>query len=333
MEPNKAHMESTKPGVAKREEAIGADASTGQSSGLRPIVPGVWFREGVRCCNNIVIEMNDYLIVVDANYPGPAQMLISEVKKVFAKPIKYVIDTHSDEDHLYGNAVFTRMGAITIAHTGVLEDIERYEPVHWRRVSQVRKDVADLNLPGPEPPQQTFTGSLYVISDGNRRVELRHFGWGHTRGDVFVYLPRERVLCTGDSVGNGAWGDPKRAYMGNWANQIRAAQKLDVERVLPGHGEPGGPELLEGQIQFFEELYRAVKAAIREGKTLDQLVTMKEGRPFATALQLPRPMMEDYVPHGPELRPWQVSRFPTQVRNTYVEITQGKPYGEIAGGA
>ncbi|MCX7016878.1 MAG: MBL fold metallo-hydrolase [Candidatus Sumerlaeota bacterium] len=302
------------------------------SRALQQIVPGVWFREETGSCNSIVIEMNDYLIVVDASYPGPARALISDVQKTFSKPIKYVIDTHSDEDHLYGNAVFTKIGAITIAHAGLVEDMRQYEPRHWQRLAKFRKDVADLNLPGPEPPQQTFTDSPYVISDSNRRVELRHFGWGHTRGDVFVYLPKEKILCAGDSVGNGAWGDPKRAHMANWANQIRAAAKLDVELVLPGHGSPGGKELLEGQIEFFEELYKAVQAAVKEGKTLDQLVTMRDGRPVATAIQLSPKMMDEYVSHlGPVLKPWQISRFPSQVRNSYVEIVQGRPYGEIAG--
>jgi cyclase len=306
-----------------------------QPGALRQVAPGVWFREGEADrghCNNVVIEMNDYLVVVDANYPSGARALIEDVKKVSSKPIKYVIDTHHHQDHAYGNPIFTKMGAITIGHVGVVEEMKRYEPKNWRGVAKVRKDVAELDLPAPEPPRQTYAESPYVISDGSRRVELHHFAWGHTRGDTFVYLPKEKILCTGDVVVNGPHSDPKHAYIRNWPNEIRAAQRLDVEQVLPAHGSPGGPELLDGQIRFFDALYKAVDAAVKRGDTLDQIVTMQDGRPVATTIELPKEIRDVYVHRGPGLKPWQVSRFPTQVMATYREITEGKPYGEIVGG-
>ena len=118
--------------------------------------------------------------------------------------------------------------------------------------------------------------------------------------------------------------------MAGWPREIRAAQKLDVEIVLPGHGPPGGKDLLAGQIEFFEELYKAVEAGVKAGKKRDDLVTMKDGRAVATTIQLPKHLMEKYVFDAPKL-PWQISRFPTQVMCTYEEIAQGKPYGEIVG--
>jgi cyclase len=313
-----------------------APATHAQPGTLKPIVPGVWFREGeteFSHANNVIIEMADYLIVVDANYPSGAKAVINDAKKVSSKPIKYVIDTHADPDHAYGNAVFTKIGAITIGYEGMLGDIRRVEPRTWKQTAGWNKSVAELNQPGPEPPQKTYSESPYAISDGNRRVELHHFTFGHTRGDTFIYLPKEKVLCTGDAVVNGPFSDPKHSYMGNWANEVRAAQKLDVRYVLPGHGKDGGKELLDGQIRFFDELNKAVQAAIKQGKTLDQIVTMKDGRPMATSLRLPKSIMDVYVfPDRPDLKAWQVMRFPTQVRNTYEEIVQGKPWGVLADG-
>jgi glyoxylase-like metal-dependent hydrolase (beta-lactamase superfamily II) len=306
-----------------------------QPGTIREIAPGVWFREGelrTGFCNNIVIEMNDSLVIVDANYPGGAQALLAELPKVSSKPIRYVIDTHHHPDHAYGNPIFTVRGATTIAHIGVLEEMRRYEPQFFQGVAKVRKDVAALGRSAPEPPQQTYSESPYVISDASRRIELHHFGFGHTRGDTFVYLPKEKVLCTGDVVVNGPYSDPKHAYMGNWANEIRAAQKLDVVHVLPGHGAAGGKELLEGEIEFFDTLYALVEAEVKKGKSLDELVTMKEGRPVATTIVLPRKLDDRYVFHGPNLQPYQVARLPTQVMATYREITEKKPYGEIVGG-
>lgn len=302
-----------------------------QPGTLKPIVPGVWFRQGemeFSHSNNVVIEMRDYLIVVDANYPSGAKAVINDAKKVSPKPIRYVIDTHADPDHLYGNAVFTKMGATTIAYAAALEDMKRTEPKTWKQTAGWNKSVAELNLPGPEPPQKTYTKSPHVISDSTRQVELHHFTFGHTRSDTFVYLPKEKVLCTGDAVVNGPYNDPKHSYMGNWPNEVRAAQKLDVEFVLPGHGRDGGKELLEGQIQFLVELYKAVQAAIKQGKTLDQIVTLKDGRPMATSIQLPKSLMDVYVfPNAPGLKAWQVMRFPTQVK----KYLRGDQTGETLG--
>jgi hypothetical protein len=108
--------------------------------------------------------------------------------------------------------------------------------------------------------------------------------------------------------------------------------KLDPKYVLPGHGLPGGREVLEGQIQFFEALHAAVQGAINRGKTLDQIVTLKNGNPVSTSVQLSRSLMDKYVFHGPDLKAWQATRFATQVRNTYEEIKQEKPWGIIADG-
>jgi glyoxylase-like metal-dependent hydrolase (beta-lactamase superfamily II) len=86
-----------------------------QPGTVMQIVPGVWFREGdmkLGHCNNAIIEMKDYLIVVDANFPSGARATLNDAKKVSSKPVKYVFDTHHHGDHAYGNAVWTKAGAI-----------------------------------------------------------------------------------------------------------------------------------------------------------------------------------------------------------------------------
>src|SRR5262245_65881421 len=73
--------------------------SWAQPGTVKEIVPGVWFREGeedIAQSNNVIIEMKDYLVVVDANYPDGARRVIDAAKKLSPKPIKYVIDSHAD---------------------------------------------------------------------------------------------------------------------------------------------------------------------------------------------------------------------------------------------
>src|SRR5206468_12644302 len=112
------------------------------------------------------IEMKDYLIVVDANFPSGARLAMADAKKVSSKPVKYVFDTHHHGDHSYGNPVWTRAGATTLAYIGVAEEMKRYEPAGWQSSAKSRPDVAELNLPTAEPPKETFTKNPYVLDDG-----------------------------------------------------------------------------------------------------------------------------------------------------------------------
>jgi cyclase len=298
-------------------------AGDAQPGTVKQIVPGVWFREGdlkdLGHCNNIIIEMKDYLIVVDANFPSGARLAMEAAKKVSNKPVKYVFDTHHHGDHAYGNPVWTQAGATTLAYKGVTEEMKRYEPKRWLASAKERKDVAELNLPTAEPPKQTFDKSPFILKDGTREVRFYFFGWAHTRGDGFVYLPKEKVLCTGDAVANGPYNYTADAYVGNWPKVVRSAAKLDIQHVLPGHGAPGGTEVLNGQAQFMTELHSAVQAAIKSGKKLDDIVKKDGTKLVSTTIQLP-----DGVKN------WVGEGLADQVRDAYEEISQHKPHGDVA---
>ena len=298
-------------------------AGDAQPGTVKQIVPGVWFREGdlkdLGHCNNIIIEMKDYLIVVDANFPSGARLAMEAAKKVSNKPVKYVFDTHHHGDHAYGNPVWTQAGATTLAYKGVTEEMKRYEPKRWLATAKERKDVAELNLPTAEPPKQTFDKSPFILKDGTREVRFYFFGWAHTRGDGFVYLPKEKVLCTGDAVANGPYNYTADADVGNWPKVVRSAAKLDVQHVLPGHGAPGGTEVLNGQAQFMTELHSAVQAAIKSGKKLDDIVKKDGAKLVSTTIRLP-----DGVKN------WVGEGLAAQVRDAYEEISQHKPHGDVA---
>ena len=280
---------------------------------LRIVVPGVWFREGDMGqghCNNVIIEMKDYMIVVDANYPSGARATMEDVRRLSRKPVKYVFDTHHHGDHLYGNPVWTQAGSTTLAFKEVGEELKRLEPARWLAAAKSRPDVAELKRDGPEPPKQDIDEPIFVLNDGSRKVEFRHFGWAHTRGDGFVYLPKEQVLATGDAVVNGPYNATMDANIGNWPTVLHAAGKLKVKYVLPGHGLMGGRELITGQEQFMDELHKAVKDGVDAGRKLEDL--------------------QKSVKLSAAVDPWVSERsLQTQIKDAYLEITQGKPRGEI----
>ncbi len=280
---------------------------------IRLIAPGVWFREGDMeqgHCNNVIIEMKDYLVVIDANYPSGARGAMVDAKRLSPKPVKYVFDTHHHGDHIYGNAVWTQAGATTIAFPGVAAEMKRLEPARWLEAVKSRPDVAELHRDTPEPPKQDIAQPQFVLNDGQRKIEFLHYGWAHTRGDGFAYLPKEEVLCTGDAVVNGPYNATMDANIGNWPTVLRAAEKLKVRSVLPGHGVPGGRELITGQEQFMAELYKAVKAGVDQGKPVEDL----QG-----SISLPV-SVTNWVSEASLKR---------QIKDAYDEIKQGKPGGDL----
>jgi cyclase len=299
--------------------AFFATRTEAQPGQVKLIVPGVWFREGdlanLGHSNNIIIEMKDYLIVVDANFPSGARLALETARRISPKPVKYVFDTHHHGDHAYGNPIWTEAGATTLAYVGVAEEMKRYEPARWQASAKERPDVAELKLSAPEPPRQTFDKSPFVLKDGSREVRFYFFGWAHTRGDGFVYLPKEQVLCTGDAAVNGPYNFTADGNVANWPKVIRSAQALGALHVLPGHGESGGPEILEGQMKFMSELHKAVDNAIKQGKKLEEVVPTGTAK---TSLTLPA-----------SVKNWSGPSLPAQVRDTWEEIVQKKPHGDI----
>ncbi len=310
------------PFAALALAALVATRSDGKLETIEQVVPGVWFRQGdldqFGHCNNAVIEMKDYLVVVDANYPSGARSLMTDIKRISPKPVRYVVDTHHHGDHAYGNALWTKAGATSLAYQAVADEMRRVEPARWRSDAARRRDVAELGLDTAEPPKKTFDQTPFVIDDGTRRVELHFFGWAHTRGDTFAYLPKEQVLCTGDAVVNGPYNGFGDGNAANWPDVVRKAMALKPRHVLPAHGPAGGPEILSGQEQYLTEIYGRVKKAIASGKKLEDLVTIANGQPSELKMPLPA-----------AVKNWIGTRTPGQIKDIFEEITQGKPRGAI----
>jgi len=274
-----------------------ARPALGSQPALRPVVPGVWFYQGDFLangqCNSVIIERRSDLVVVDANSPGGALALQAELRKLSPKPVRQVLLTHHHGDHIYGNALWTRAGASTLAHHAMLPELVRLEPARWRSQAANDTQLAALG-DAPQPPSQTFDGPLLVLDEGGRRIELHHFGAAHTQDDVLVYLPQDGVLCAGDVALSMALNSFFDADFDHWPRVLQAASRLDARHLLPGHGSPGGPEILTGQAQFLAALAEAIDRGIREHSEPAQI---------AAALRLPD-----------SLQPWASSFMAEQIK-------------------
>jgi len=285
----------------------------GQNSPPHVIARGVWFLTGDTngYSNTVIIEMRDYLIVVDANYPGRAKELLAIAKQLSPKPVRYVFDTHAHGDHAYGNSVWTAAGATTLAFQGVTDEMNRWEPTRWRNALAKRPDMQATGETDVQRPQMSITGDKLTLNDGTREVDFLFLGWGHTPGDGYVWLPAEKILATGDAAVNGPRNKLKDANIANWPKALERAIALGPVHVLPGHGDAGGIEILQGQRQFLIDLYAAVKAQADAGK-----------KPAEMQIELPAPDNVWFPPGRGGLHQ-------QDVETVYLEITAHAPAGSL----
>jgi phosphoglycerate dehydrogenase-like enzyme/glyoxylase-like metal-dependent hydrolase (beta-lactamase superfamily II) len=261
--------------------AAGTDIPAMKFNEVKEVAPGVFFRYSAISAtdknvvfggsNNIWVVFEDYVAVIDANFPKEAGDVIEAVKKTTDKPIRYVLDTHHHGDHAYGNAVFADAGASIVAQSNCARLLRVNGPREFKEAGRGpggRKDVAASML---KVPSLVFDDKL-VLDDGKQRVEFLFFGHAHTAGDAFAYLPKYKMLCTGDACVNGAFNFMGHSDSASWVRVLEKCQQLDVNMVLPGHGPIAEKELLEKQKRYFVELRRHVRGGITANQTIDDII-------------------------------------------------------------
>lgn len=247
---------------------------------VKEVAPGVFFRYSSISANdpsvvfggsnNIWVVFNDYVVVIDANFPKEAGDVIAAVKKTTDKPIRYVFDTHQHGDHAYGNAVFAREGASVIGQANCARHLRLKGAKEFAAAGRGptgRKDVANGAFRAPD---LDFEDRL-VLDDGKQRVEFLHLGHGHTAGDAVAYLPKHKILCTGDACVNGAFNYLGDSDTASWIRALERMQKLDVTMICPGHGPVAGKDLLERQKRYFVEMRQYVQQGIDAGKDAEEI--------------------------------------------------------------
>ncbi len=218
--------------------------------------------------NAAIIEGDRDVLVVDSHVsPGGAWALREELKAITSKPIRWVVNSHYHFDHSHGNQVYgpeveiighdytrTQMVAGKSQDSpareffvgGVPNAIKTLEgrlaaattaeerAQIDRQLAIQRNHLEGTNAVTPTPPTMTMSRTL-TLHRGSREIQILFLGRGHTAGDVVVYLPKERIVATGDLLveGTSYMGD---AYFTEWIETIEALKRVDFDTVLPGHG-------------------------------------------------------------------------------------------------
>jgi glyoxylase-like metal-dependent hydrolase (beta-lactamase superfamily II) len=256
--------------LALRLAAQSYPVTQGKTYKFEKIADGVYYASGGNGSNNVVVVNDaDVLLVDDGTTPAAARVFIDDVKALTPKPIRYVVNTHFHYDHTDGNSAFSPDVDI-IGHEFVRNAILNFDILHREPfvTSQARMPAEERDTIKPTPPNVTYSSKM-ILNKGPREIQLLFLGRGHTAGDTVVFLPKERIVATGDLM------ESRLAYMGDayfdeWVATLDALKKLDFATVLPGHGTPfGGTTLISAFQAYLTDFVKQGTTLKKQGVSAD----------------------------------------------------------------
>ena len=208
---------------------------------------------------------DDGIVIVDDQYAGLAPKIISALNGISDKPIRFIINTHYHGDHTGGNEVFARSGTI-IAQENVRKRLQSGTKWGTRETPPAPKMAL---------PVVTFNDRAAIHVNGEE-IRAVHYPKGHTDGDAVIEFVQSNVIHMGDDFFNGAFpvidienGGSARGLLQNVESVLKVIR--DDAKVIPGHG----PLADKAALRAFGDMLRgsidAVAAAVKAGKTLDQM--------------------------------------------------------------
>jgi cyclase len=271
--------------------------------------------------NDLIIVNDDDVVVVDTNLlPSTARAMVAEIRKITPKPVRYVVNTHWHDDHVLGNWIFREAwpGVEFIAHPNTRTDAASkafgsYDVViedDRKQIVEVEKMLQGGKRPDGTPlseaskkhlesvlewfhafvaerpsvktvlPDVLVTDTL-ILQRGARTIEVHYLGRGNTRGDVVVYLPKEKILATGDLVvaptpfGLGS-------YYRDWIATLDRLMELDATTLVLAHGPiQHDYSYVKNERGLLEALVTRVGDEVAKGASLDDVkknVTLADWR-------------------------------------------------------
>ncbi|RBO98373.1 MBL fold metallo-hydrolase [Rossellomorea aquimaris] len=268
---------------------------------------GAWSNAGI-------VDLGENLLVFDSlATPSAGYELRKQAEELTeeltGKKVKYLINSHYHGDHVFGNQAFADTTIISTSLTrkwfeeknkivDLQTEIKETEDYlsklgkqivitadrvmkasltnQYKEMSVILKDLPTIKL---VLPTVLFEEKM-VIEGSKRTVELHCFGGGHTTSDTFLYLPEEKMGFMGDLVTvdlHVPIYDPEQ-----FGAILEKVKQLDIETVVPGHGYPGGSELVCTLKKYLAFLIEKTKEAVKNGVPFEV---------FASNLEIP----DEYV--------------------------------------
>ena len=294
--------------------------------------------------NTAIIESDDGVVIVDTHSkPSAARVIVERLRDLTTKPVRFVVNTHFHWDHWHGNEAYpaaypdaeivtnqiTREAMVKKGLKRIQDhvrqvpaEIARLEadlaavsaPAERSRLEQslalARSYLAEVKALKPALPTVVFDQTMKLYRR-DREIHLLHLGKAHTEGDVFVYLPKEKVVITGDAV--IGWtpymGD---GYPEDWVGTLDRLAQLDFTHIIMGHGAPAGRDWLATFRGYIHEMVEGVREEVATGATLDEVKQRLPGR-LAPRYEKPFSAYGDY-------RPWRQGLL-ANIERTYAMVS------------
>ena len=256
-------------------------------TGTTELAPGVFTyvqATGGFCIANAgLVDGRDGVTAIDALFtPVMARQLLGEAKRVSGRKVSRLLNTHHHIDHTGGNAQFPAETEI-VAHARAKAEMERVGAGVFEVVKRMAPHFAeDLAGAGYRLPDVTFDGEALELRVDERRLRLLHFGTAHTRGDVMVHLPDQRLLFAGDVAFFYVTPMAFEGHIGNWIEVARRViDEIDADVVVPGHGPVGTMDDLRAMVDYFVLVREGSRMAFDSGAEQKEAVEMIDLGRFA----------------------------------------------------
>ena len=221
-----------------------------------------------RGCNNSLVATSDGIVMIDTPmFPADATAVREEISRLGV--LRYIVNTEPHVDHVSGAYFFD---APVIGHEGTRKAVMDASVDQYR--DMLKRTDPQTTLPDGfayRPASITLTERMTLYL-GKHTFELIHLP-GHSPFQVAVFVPEERVIFTSDNVTNGTPPFMHQALPFEWVDSLKKMQKLEADRLVPGHGPIADRAYLAEMITIIEGATDAVQSAIKKGLTLEEAQT------------------------------------------------------------
>lgn len=232
--------------------------------------------------NVAMYTTSDGVVLVDDMFDRNHADILTQIKSVTDRPLKYVINTHQHDDHAGGDLKMLPIAEV-IAHKNVYANLKDLKRPYYE------------DTPGTPIglPRITFTDELDVHL-GGKNVQAYYFGRGHTSGDAIIYFPELKTIHTGDLfLSTRAGGRSAQAsarppgvpiYVDyvqggsffEWSKALEGVLTLDFDTVIPGHGPVSTRADLLKFKSDLETMRSRLAGLVRSGSSKPQIVKILE---------------------------------------------------------
>ncbi|TAN44201.1 MAG: MBL fold metallo-hydrolase [Nitrospirae bacterium] len=228
------------------------------------------------------------VVVVDTLISAKeSKRFVKDIKAVTNKPLKYVVNTHGHLDHTFGNAEFSKRGAVIAAHKNCLTNMKKNGEATLKNAKNFGLSEKDMKGTKIAYPSLTF-GDRMEIDLGGQTIELIATGHSHSDDSVLVYLPDKKILFAGDVLFTGYHPYIGDGNITEWVKTIDRILAMDVDKIVPGHGPVSTKKDLEemkNYLMAFDKKAKELCAASKDIKyIIDELKKNLPVRPEAEGL-------------------------------------------------